>query len=218
MMGFIAENIREAITNHEHVQQLTSQLVQDLRADTLSLNEIDSAETQIVRKNDTLFNILQQPFEKMDTRKVQKLIADSHSIWLFHPSSGAIAAIKNELHLKQFSDSKIISHIADYERHTELLHTVENIALQYQRSFLEPFLRAHFTPDNLEAAFNHSAVLNIQMRNLTQEDLTQLRADLVLIRINSNELVTDNRKVKKDAVSLLQYITKEYQPEDKAGE
>src|ERR1700739_4752182 len=29
MMGFIAENIRENINNHEHVKQLTAQLVRD---------------------------------------------------------------------------------------------------------------------------------------------------------------------------------------------
>jgi len=33
MMGFIAENVRENITNSEHAEQLTSQLAQDLRAD-----------------------------------------------------------------------------------------------------------------------------------------------------------------------------------------
>ena len=34
MMGFIAENVREGITEREHVKQLTSQLVNDLRSDT----------------------------------------------------------------------------------------------------------------------------------------------------------------------------------------
>src|ERR1700730_277299 len=34
MLGFFAENIREDITNNEHVRQLTSQLVKDLKTDT----------------------------------------------------------------------------------------------------------------------------------------------------------------------------------------
>ncbi len=117
MMGFIAENIREAIDNNEHVKQLTSQLVQDLKADTAQLNFIYKAEGQIVKYNDTLINLLQQPLGNADTRRIQKLAAKSHSIWLFHPSAGAMTAIKNELHLKQFSNSKIISFFATYERH-----------------------------------------------------------------------------------------------------
>ena len=214
MMGFIAENIRENSTNSEHARQLASQLVQDLKADTMQLNAIYKAETRIVRSNDTLFNLLQQPIEKTDMKRIQKLIADSHSMWPFHPSAGAIGAIKSELHLKQFSSSKIIGYIAGYEGHIELLRTVQDITLQYQRIFLDPFLRLHFTPINMQAAFNHIPVPNTQMRNLTQEDLTQLAADMVLIRINSNELVENNRKLENDAVKMLQYVSKQYKLEE----
>ncbi|MDB5286457.1 MAG: hypothetical protein JWR05_1406 [Mucilaginibacter sp.] len=214
MMGFIAENIREDITNSEHARRLTLQLVYDLKADTVQLNEIFRAEIQIVNNNDTLFSLLQQPFEKADKKRIQKLVAYSHSLWPFHPSAGAIAAIKNELHLKQLSNSDIIGYISTYEKHTELLRTVQDIALQYQRSFLDPFLRFHLTPDNLDAAFNHTAAISSQMRNLTPEDLTQLRADMVLVRINSRELVTNNRKLMHDAESLLAYVKKQYHPGD----
>ena len=62
--------------------------------------------------------------------------------------------------------------------------------LQYQRSFLDPFLRQHFTPANLDAVFKKSPT-DAKMRNLIKEDLTQLAADIVLIRINSNELLDD---------------------------
>ena len=210
MMGFIAENIRENITAREHVRQLTLQLVQDLKADTARLDKIYAAETQIVKSNDTLIDLLRQPIEKIDKKRMQRLIADSHSMWPFHPSAGAIAAIKNELHLKQFSNSGIIGYIAKYEGHIDLLHTIEGITLQYQRSYLDPFLTSHFTPANLQASFNSTSFPNEQMRNVTQEDITQLAADMVLVRINSGELVDDNRLVKDDAVNLLQYVTKQY--------
>jgi hypothetical protein len=209
MMGFIAENIREDITNREHVRQLTSQLVQELKTDTANLDEIYSKELQIRNSNDSLFELLNQPMAKVDMKSLQKLASDSHSLWPFHPSTGAIAAIKNELHLKQFSDSKIISYIADYEGSVELLHTIQDITLQYQRSFLDSFLRLHFTPDNLKAAFDKTT-LSSEMRNLKQEDLTQLRADMVLIRINTNELVNDNRKLKNATINLLRYVIEQY--------
>jgi hypothetical protein len=214
MMGFIAENIREDITNREHVRQLTSQLVQDIKADSVQLNDIYKEEIEIVNSNDTLFNLLQQPLGKADIRRIEKFIVKSHSLWPFHPSLGAIAAIKNELRLKQFSNSKIISYISKYEGHIELLRTVQDIALQYQRSFLDPFLRLHFTPVNLDAAFNNLPIANTQMRNLTQGDLDQLNADMVLIRMISKELASDNRKLKNDAVNMLEYVNKQFQPEE----
>ncbi len=210
MMGFFAENIRENITNREHARQLTSQLVQDLKADTAQLNKACKNQEQIVRVNDSLFSLLQQPLAKADLKKIQTLIIASHNMWPFHPTGGASSAIKNELHLKEFSESEIISHIAQYEGSTELAHTVQDIYLQYQRTMLDSFLRLHFTPGNLDAAFAHKPLPDLHMRNLSQADLTQLNADMVLIRVNSAELVRDYQEVKNRATQLLQYVQKEY--------
>ncbi|WP_295795773.1 hypothetical protein [Mucilaginibacter sp.] len=215
MMGFIAENVRENITNGEHAEQLTSQLAQDLRADITQLDQIYQGETQIVKSNDTLLNLLQQPLKPANAQRILWFVARSHSLWPFHPSTGTISAIKSEVHLKQFSNSKIISHIAAYEGHTELLHTVQDITLQYQRNYLEPFLRQHFMAADIDMVFQRLPVETAETRNLTQENLTQLAADMVLIRINTNELLEDNRKARNDAQALLQYITKQYNLDDK---
>jgi hypothetical protein len=94
------------------------------------------------------------------------------------------------------------------------LQTVQGIALQYQRNFLDPFLIAHFTPTNIEAAFGKSPALNNQMRNLGQAGLDELAADMILIRINSKELVDDNRMLKRDAEDLLEYVIKQYQSKE----
>ena len=210
MMGFIAENIRENITNKEHARQLTSQLVQDLKADTAQLNKAYNFQERIVKVNDSLFVLLQQPLAITDLKKIQKLIISSHNLFPFHPSGGASAAIKSELHLKQFAESKIISHIAQYEGTSQLASTVQDIYLQYQRTMLDPFLRQHFTPGNLDAAFAHKPLPDDRMRNLTQADLTQLSADMVLIRVNSGELVRDYGFLKDRATRLLQYVQQEY--------
>lgn len=214
MMGFVAENIREDITNHEHATHLTAQLVQDLRADTTKLNKIIKFETSISKSNDTLINLLQQPLTKADFKQIQKSIYQSHSFWPFYPSSGAINAIKNELHLKQFSNSNIISYISKYESLYNLLCTVQNVTLQYQRTYIDPFMFDHFTPANLNAIFAKSVPKDAQMRNLTQEDLTHLAACMVLIKTNTDELVRDNKALKEEATALLQYVNKTYHPKD----
>jgi hypothetical protein len=214
MMGFIAENIRESIDNNEHVQQLTAQLVHDLKVDTTALNKAYRGEVKMVRYNDTLFTLLQQPLQKADKKRIQKLLAGSHSMWLFHPSAGAMAAIKNELHLKQFSSSEMISYFSKYEGDIELLHTAQDVNLQYQRIYLDPFITQHFTPGNMVAAFGVSSIPNSQMRNLTQADFNQLAADMVLIRVVTNEMIEDNRQVMKDAMDLLRYVTKHYHLEN----
>ena len=215
MMGFIAENIRETITNNEHAEQLTSQLAQDLKTDIKRLDQVYNGEMKIVKSNDTLMNLLQAPLKTANTQGILWFVSRSHSLWPFHPSTGAISAIKTELHLKQFSNSKIIRYIAKYESDTELLHLVQDITLQYQRNYFEPFLSQHFFAPAIDSAFQHLPVKKAPTRDLKQDDLLKLAADMVLIRINTNEQLNDNRQAKNDAIDLLHYITKQYNLEDK---
>jgi len=210
MMGFFAENIREGVTNREHVQELVSQLVRDLQDDTIQLHGIIQAETEILHGNDTLIDMLQRPLDAHTTGRLEELMIRSHNIWLFYPSTGAIAAIKNELHLRQFSSSKIIGLIARYQSHVDLLHTVQDISLQYQRNYLDPFLLQHFTANSLRAAFEHDASVPAATRNLSKDDLEQFAANMVLIRINTDELVRDNRGLLQDATILLQYVKEQF--------
>jgi hypothetical protein len=210
MMGFIAENIREDITNSRHAHELTAQLVADLKTDTAHLNKVIAEQTKIRQANDSLFILLQEPLATADLNKIQRLIINSHNLWTFHPAGGAIGAIKNELHLKQFGHSQLISYIADYESGIDLLHTAQDVCLEYQHNMLDGFLRAHFTPGNLLAAFDHKALPDVHMRDLSQAVLTQLAADMVLIRVVSDEIVRDDKSVKEKAVSLLNYTISEY--------
>lgn len=214
MMGFVAENIREDISNKEHVRHLTGQLVRDLKADAGQINLNYQGVADMMKSNDTLFAMLQQPIAKIDFKKLQLLIANAHSIYLFHPSMGAIGAIKNEIHLKQFANSKMIGFIADYERHIELAHTIQDILMQYQRAYLDPFLSSHFTPANLDNSFSDKPTLTSQMRNLTQADLTQLAANMVLIKISLREQLRDSNYIKDNVMNMLKYIKEQYHPEE----
>ncbi len=210
MMGFIAENIREDITNREHAHQLVTQLVRDLKADTASLDYIYKGEARIFTSNNALFMLLQQPLGTVDTKKLLKLAYNSDSMYPFHATGGAIGAIKAELHLKQFSKSSMIRYFAEYEGRIELLHTMQDITLQYQHNYLEPFLTQHFSPSAIDAAFDGHEIPDTQVRNLSQNDLTQLATRMVFIKTNTRELLDYNRLLKKNAVDMLKYIRKEY--------
>jgi hypothetical protein len=206
MMGFVAENIREAITNQEHVKELVSQLVQDLKSDTAQLNKIYVEESEIMKANIELKSLLQKPLAGINIDRLQQLIVNSHSLWMYNPSAGAVAAIKSEIHLKQFSNSHMIGLIAGYEKHIDLIGTVQQITLQYQRMYIDPFLVNHFTSVSLDSAFNKNTDYPAQVRTLSQEDLTQLGSEMALVSINTNELIADNRLLYADASGLLAYV------------
>jgi len=216
MMGFFAESIRENLTNKEHVEQLSEQLIHDLKNDTLNLQKAAVFENELVKKNDALFFLLQKPIAKADMEKIQQLIINSYSLKVFHPSAGAIAAIKNELHIKQFANSKISEYITNYEAQTGILKTIEDIQENNFAKYIEPFLIGHFTPANIHAAFSGdtSSTVNGEMYAITQTDFNRLSVEIVLIKRFNDDLISHYKIIKDDAVDLMAYIKKEYHLED----
>jgi hypothetical protein len=212
-LGFFAENIRENISDKEHVQLLSEQLVNDLKKDTAALNKNILLETLFTRKEDSLFYLLQQPIGKADLKKMQELILDCYNVTIFRASTGAITEIKKELNLKQLSKSKIMSYITDYESDLSRLQYMENYQRQNERQYTETFIIAHFTPANMRSALTsgfNSHVTDAQVRNLTQNDMTQLSVSLEDIEAYDKIFITNYSKTKETAERLMNYVTNEF--------
>jgi hypothetical protein len=215
MMGFIAENIRETISDHEHVHQLTSQLSQDIKADITSLDSLYKEQLMLINKDDTLIKILNEPLGTVDKIKLQDLVLYCYTIAEFHPTVGAIGAIKSELHLKEFSNSKLTKYIADYEQTINSVQKGQEVQYQNLREYLQTFFANHFTAYNLDTrAIEHKPLMNAQLRNVTQDDLTQLGAEVEIIKITNYYELAYNRKMKNKAVKLIQYVGKQYNLEE----
>lgn len=210
MMGFIAENIRETITNGEHVKQLATQLVRDLKNDATNLQENILYETKLGRRIDSLYVILQQPVTKIDRKELQWLINKTYNVKLFYPSLGAITAIKNELHIKQFSNSKISFFITNYEARAHVLKELEDVQMQNLTNDVKSFFKDHFTPVNMYALYHDRQAVNSDMRDLTQNDITRLAVAIVLIGGFNNDSISYDKKLKQDAVNTIQYVTKQF--------
>jgi hypothetical protein len=209
-MGFFAESIRENISDEEHVKQLARQLVQDLKNDTIALRNIDSSETRIVARTDTLIHLLESPLASADLKRIQELTVDCYSYFPFYPSQGGINAIKNEFRLKQFSNSEIGDYITKYERRTAVMLKIQEYKSNFLTTNVQGFIRLHLKPDNLDSALSHHPVLNAEVRNLTQADMEQLSVDLVLIKNLNQDLITYNRYLKDQALELIKYTTRQY--------
>jgi hypothetical protein len=212
-LGFFAENIRQNISDKEHVQLLCEQLVHDLKKDTAALNKNISLENIFTQKEDSLFYLLQQPIAKADLKKMQELILDCYNVTIFRASTGAITEIKNELQLKQLSNSKIMSYITDYESELSKLRYMENYQQQNERQYIQTFIIAHFTAANIRSsstsAFNNH-VIDAQVRNLTQNDMTQLSVSLEDIETYDKIFITNYSKTKETAERLMNYVTDEF--------
>jgi hypothetical protein len=209
-MGFFAESIRENMSSRQHVKELSTQLIEDLENDTANLHKLTIKETIQVKTADSLFLLLQQPLARADLKKIQELILSLDDIGLFHPYTGAMLSIKNDLGFKEFASSKVASHIAGYETALTYLKSNEDLDMGYLKEYLETFITAHFTPVNLNSIINKKGILNNEMRNLTQNDLTQLSVNVLLIKAFDMQITGYYSRVKNNAVGFMDYVRKEF--------
>jgi hypothetical protein len=209
-MGFFAESIRQYISDKEHVHQLCRQLVQDLKNDSAILNNNILKETLLVKKADSLFFILQLPLAKTDSKKIQELIIDCYNMNLFQPSSGAMLAIKTDLHLKQFANSNITLYISNYETDQALLKTVEQFQMANLKEYIQGFITAHFTSANAYSSLSNGLITNGQYHNITQDDLVQLSVEIMFIKNYNAELAEKSGQLRDKASEFIQYVKKEF--------
>ena len=214
-MGFFAENIREYFSNNEIVTQLTQQLVQELKKDTVNLNQSIVDQTNYRKKADSVFYMLRKPLDQIDVKKLQYLIEGCFRITVFTPSSGALTSIKNELNLKQFSRSHIINYINDYETYENNLKDIEGIQLQQVRQIVQKFMQEHFSADDLYALRIARTDLSGKLRRVSASDLEEFRAGMVSIEDFNRLLVFSYKECKESALKLMQYVCKEYNIENK---
>jgi hypothetical protein len=213
-LGFFAENVREILSDNNHVEELVGQLKDDLINDTVKIEKHIVAEAIQMKRADSVYAILMSPLKQMDFIELQKLLIACDYIDPFYPSTGAMSTIKTELHLKKFVKTKISAHIDDYEKGITVLQTLENRDIDYMGKFLETFMSNHFTPENAFAAVNHTPYVSNSLRNITAADLVQLSVDINLIKAYHQQLFNRYKEIKADATLFIAHINSTYSLDD----
>jgi hypothetical protein len=213
-LGFLAENLREYITDKNNVEELAGQLRQDLSNDTTKLTRLISFQKLQLRRADSLYDILMLPPGQIDYKKLQNMVVDCERLDFFYPSTGAMSTIKKDLHLRKFVKTKIAMHIDLYEKNIVVLEKFEGRDIDYMVKYLESFISNHFTPENAAAAITRSPVVNDNMRNLKPDDLVQLSVDVNLIKAYNMRLIGQYEKIKADASIFIQHINATYSLDD----
>jgi hypothetical protein len=213
-MGFLAENVREYITDSNHVVELAGQLKEDLMNDTTNIEKLVSSLNIQINRIDSLFSLLTEPGKQKDFIRIQQLIRGSDNMNIFYPSTGAISTIKTELHLKRFVKTKLASHIDNYEKKINFLHELQNRDIEYMGKILETFMSKHLTPENAVAVVMQKTLVSDKLRNLSEDDLIQLSVDINLLKAYNLQLLYRCIEIKSDAVAFIHHINSTYNIEE----
>jgi hypothetical protein len=188
-LGFFAENLREGFNDREHKKGISAALIRDLERDTLILQTYIKSSVYKLNQIDSLYRIVQQPINKIDSFNLQRLVVAAALQFSFVPSNGTIAELKSTGLLRLFAYTKIPSLISQYEARVNLVKYVENYETEYQKKYIEGFMEAHFTPENMYRSADSTYLhrinfipVNNNLRNPSQDNLTQFCVDLMLYK------------------------------------
>lgn len=117
MMGFIAENIREEITEHNRSRVFALSMVNDLRADTIQLSQYINYMSYASKNVDTLLDLL----SANDPKDIASGKLYWYGLWggahrAFIPNDATFQQMKNSGSLRYFTKSLLAEKVAQYDQ------------------------------------------------------------------------------------------------------
>jgi hypothetical protein len=113
-LGFIAENIRENIVNHEKEKHYIENIIADLKTDTANITLSVHLQNLLLKKMDEVLKI---PIEKLDDLSMQdtlyqNLVPFYASSWIFVQNNNTVTQLKNAGGFNVFTNQKAVDSIS----------------------------------------------------------------------------------------------------------
>jgi len=126
-LGFIAENIREKITEHHRAKIYAAEMVNDLVSDTVELRKYINYMTNADHNVDTLFQLLSahEPKE-IPSGKLYWYGLFGAATESFVPNDATFEQMKSSGSLSYFTHSSIAKKVAEYDRLCRSMKSADN--------------------------------------------------------------------------------------------
>jgi hypothetical protein len=106
-MGFIAENIREHVTEHKNAKILAESMLEDIKKDTASLNNIIEFSSKKMDAADSILAMVHRPRNKWNKVDFYKNMVPILTSVPFAPTDGTYAQMKTSGSLRYFNQSLV---------------------------------------------------------------------------------------------------------------
>ena len=213
LMGFVAENIRESITEHKRAVEFAKSYYGDIKKDTLRLHQALRFSAHKIAAADSVITILSQPENlRNDTLFYYKSMVAA-TIMNFEPSAGNYEQIKSTGAIRDFKQ-KMIDLMNQYDLQARRVIRRDDIAQKFATDQLVPFVVA---TTNLEVSYDIMTKVKIDHdMHLTWSPTTtrQCKNIVVYVKILTLRSVQEYKKLLLKADDVLAELKKEYDLED----
>ena len=214
-MGFIAENIREHISDKEKEKVFIESLVEDLEADQKYLKEQGIYFTERLQQLDTLITLLNTKERITNTNDFYYYgrLATRYTSLVLH--TGTIDEVKNSGGLRLIRKKGLPKKIIEYYNQLPIIKEYEvrlmSIDENYRRIFIDIIDPSAFESNysKIDGRFiKHTN--NPPLRNYSKDDLARLFGYAEYMRILRSVIAGSEDNLKKNGQQLLTLIQKEY--------
>jgi hypothetical protein len=113
--GFLAENQREHMIEHQREKKFISSIVQDIKSDTALLKKTLAFNTSRIKTVDTLLEEMSKPGLLTDSRRAYEL-ANQSGFWDFVSNDGTLQQLKNGGGLRLIRNQNVVDKIMSYDK------------------------------------------------------------------------------------------------------
>jgi hypothetical protein len=213
LMGFIAENIRESISEHKRAAEFARSYYGDIKKDTLLLNQALRFSAHKIAAIDSMITLLHEPETlRADTIFYLKGLV-STQVLPFEPTTGSYEQIKSSGAIRDFKQ-RMVNLMNEYDLQARNVVRREDITQKFTTEQFIPFV---IDKSNLEVSYDLMVNRPITHEVRTNWDPVLRKKYLnlvVLIKISTLRSTQEYKKQLVVADKVLAELKKEYDLEE----
>jgi hypothetical protein len=207
-MGFVAENIREHITDHRKEKEYASSLVRDLQQDSIKLSEVMTGEKVLDKGMDSLITFLSDSTSspRFNEMAYQLFFKYGTSLAIFNSTDRTMSQLLSTGNLRLIENQNVANKISDY--YDKVKDAGTQVALNNTSAddcflFAQNLFKLQYglkpnTP-NKQLITHDPAILIKYINKLTQMKIAE-----------QYYVLNDLREVDKSCIELLNLLKSEY--------
>ncbi|WP_426671302.1 hypothetical protein ACPPVU_08705 [Mucilaginibacter sp. McL0603] len=213
LMGFIAENIRENISEHKRAAEFAHLYYGDIKKDTAQLQAAMRFNRHKIAAIDSVIPLMHQP-ESAYSDTILMLKGRVSSIVLpFQPSSGNYEQLKSSGAIKEFKP-KMVALMNEYDLQVKQVVRREDISQQFITQQLMPFIIDHGNMENSYDIMTTGKIQHGSYMGWTPEFKKKYLNMIVFIKILSVRSMQEYEHLLLESNKVLKELKKEYDIEE----
>ena len=213
-MGFVAENVRENISEHKRATEFARSYFEDIKKDTAALNNAMRFSKHKIAVLDSALIMLHYPAEKQNDTVLYRRLSVNSNVMPFEPSAGTYEQIKSSGSLR-FFNQKLVNLMNSYDVQAKKTVKREDIDLKFIIEQVMPFAIKNFNSEVIyDVYFSPRISHELYFSDRSTAALRQLINYTVVVKIERLRAMAEYTRQMKISEEVLSELKKEYDLED----